>query len=279
MQCKGVVNEGTDAGYQGSAPNEEHIHRIHFENKVINGSACNTSTQGDDSVYFDAEYNNENCTVDACPGSEQEVAECNAGESTWWNWATCSCITSPILLDLDGDGLALTRVPLGARFDLDRDGRRELLSWTAARSRDAFLALDRDGNGVIDDGGELFGSTTEQPRVRKNNGFLALKVFDSLENGGNASGDISADDRVFPRLRAWFDLNHDGSSQSNELLPLTVLGIRKIGLDYEMNASNQDSVGNMLLFTGSMEVGPGKGARSEKRPVIDVFLQHGEKRR
>lgn len=110
---------------------------------------------------------------------------------------------SPVLVDVDGDGFALTDAARGVRFDLDGnpDRVKEQVSWTAAGADDARLALDRDGDGTIDSGRELFGNLTVQPASAAGNGFIALAQYDGARNGGNADGVIDGRDAVFPLLR------------------------------------------------------------------------------
>jgi hypothetical protein len=171
------------------------------------------------------------------------------------------CPDSPIIIDVTGNGLSLTDRAHGVMFDLSARGLPRLLPWTDIGVDDAWLALDRNGNGTIDNGGELFGNFTPQPRALEPNGFLALAVFDQLATGGNADGWIDGRDVVFGQLFLWTDENHNGLSETGELTRLPRSVLKGISLEYA-DANRVDQYGNWFRYRAKVldhknrDVGP-----------------------
>ena len=169
------------------------------------------------------------------------------------------------MIDVAGDGFNLTNVADGVMFSITGAGP-ERLGWSRADSDDAFLALDLNANGLIDNGLELFGNFTAQPdpvNGAERNGFVALAVFDV-----NKDGVIDSQDGVYADLRLWQDRNHNGISEPQELHPLDQLGLSLIDLNYE-RSKRVDEYGNEFRYRA--EVKDARGAQLG-RWAWDVFL-------
>ncbi len=161
---------------------------------------------------------------------------------------------SPVVVDVLGNGFQMTSAEDGVLFDLEGQGTPRQFSWIAAGSDDSWLALDRNNNGMIDSGRELFGNVTPQPPPpadsngsEEMNGFRALAEYDTAGFGGNSDGKINQQDAIFSRLKLWRDENHNGISESCELKTLPEVGLRKIDLDYRASRRT-DEFGNRFRY-------------------------------
>ncbi|MGC4062320.1 MAG: hypothetical protein QM749_16330 [Aquabacterium sp.] len=116
-------------------------------------------------------------------------------------------ISTPIVLDLNGDGIQTVSASRGTHFDLNATGSNALHGWVSPQ--DGLLVLDRNHDGVINDGTELFGTATILSNgQRAGNGYNALLELDT-----NHDGKITAADAQFKDLKVWVDANGDGISQ------------------------------------------------------------------
>jgi hypothetical protein len=174
------------------------------------------------------------------------------------------------------DAYRLTSKQDGVMFDLDGDGGREPVAWTDPKADVAFLALDRNGNGQIDNGTELFGDHT-LPRAP--NGFAALARLADF-----ADGKINRDHLKFARLLLWYDTNHNGVSEAGELVPASDR-LEAIGLGYFTSHLPDWNQGKYRFQGWARTVVPGKtgldktsqaedyAAASREFPIFEVWLE------
>ena len=176
--------------------------------------------------------------------------------------------TSPIIVDTKGEGFHLTDVLHGVKFAFTPGLAAVQMSWTDPAFGNGFLVLDRNGDGIINDGSELFGNLAPQPPSATPNGFLALAVFDEPANGGNGNGLIDPGDGVYPKLRVWIDANHNGVSEPGELHALKELGVGRIDLKYRQSGY-VDEFGNQFRYRAKIWDAAGR----DHDTCYDVFLQ------
>lgn len=212
-----------------------------------------------------------------CGAPPNEDCQATYGLDYWWDGYECTNQASPIIIAIGRRAsYTLTSPGEGVLFDLDADGVREQVAWTRAGEDIAFLAIDRDGDGQITSGRELFGNHTIPGAL---NGFDALAQMAMQTNGGIRRGSVSSDDPLFGQLLLWTDRNHNGVSESDELIAVRDI-LSDIGLGYDVSGRT-DRFGNRYKFKGWVELrtAPGRNmSRSPEeseervRPTWDVLL-------
>lgn len=164
---------------------------------------------------------------------------------------------SPLVLDLDGDGVELlSLVNSNVYWDIDQDGFGEAVGWVQAD--DGFLAIDANSDGIITDHSELFGSVSED-------GFTDLRLLDS-----NSDNVLNANDTAFAELLVWRDLNQNGMSEENELFSLAALDIVSINLN--ATAVNQTNQGHDISHVSTYTVDDGVSG-PQNLAIVDVWFQ------
>lgn len=174
---------------------------------------------------------------------------------------------SPIVINFDDRAeYVLTGAEAPVLFDIAATGSRRAMGWTAGGADEAFLWLDRNHNGLPDNGFELFGTVTPlkdgQPA---GNGFVALTEFDD-----NHDGMIDSRDSIWYQLQLWRDLNHDGMAQPGEMSALAESRVTAIDLDYHWTGRH-DEFGNLFGFKSKVWMRDPSG-RAKSRALYDIFF-------
>jgi hypothetical protein len=203
--------------------------------------------------------------------------QCAANGGTWNSqFGYCEIQNCPVIVDVGNDGYRLTSARKGVEFDLDADGETESVSWTHPNGDEAFLVFDRNGNGKVDDGSELFGDSTPmyaayaEPRAA--NGFEALLALERSDFGGGVpDGIIDAQDAVFKDLYLWHDANHDGKSQQRELTRVIDTNIVGFGTAAK-EKKRVDEHGNEFRLKGVLYV-KNRSGKVKPQDVWDIWLR------
>ena len=166
---------------------------------------------------------------------------------------------TPLVLDLNGDGITTQNINKGVKFDIYGVGQDVNTGWIAGG--DGLLVIDRNRDGTINGGTELFGEGTNLANGQKaTNGYQALAELDA-----NMDGSISSSDASFNDLMVWVDGNSDGISQTGELHSLQSLGITS--MDLGVKTSDAINNGNLVGLVSNYTMSDGN-----TRQMADVWF-------
>lgn len=193
--------------------------------------------------WWDSDCCSEECT---CELSNPNESTCKEIEEEVEKAGSAAAPRDPLVIDLGDEGILLTSVENGVYFDLDNNGFAEKTAWVGAE--DGFLVLDRNGNGRIDNGGELFGDQVILKTGSKSeSGFEALSELDE-----NDDGVIDANDTLFSDLMVWIDKNQNGISETSELTTLDALNITLISLSYQQIGNIDGKTGTVISLESNV---------------------------
>lgn len=218
---------------------------------LANADGCNNHLMGGGWISLTEPHPDECSAVDAQwttdSGGSPGGGEGGGGGSD----NECDEQCSPLVLDLNGDGIHTTPITDGVMFDLDGDGLDERIGWTNPDTSEGVLWLDLNTDHSVNGGSELFGSGNILPDgTRAGDGFQALRRYDDPASGGNGDGAIDANDGIWGRLRIWVDENHDGVSQPTEVGPVHRYGIVRLALNFVISRE-PDASGNFHRLQGA----------------------------
>lgn len=280
--AKAKLLGGPLTGCQTDVLHEFHRHIVVLVDRHCSGlSASCYSSRGEhyyNQVFDKYSFGNQRCVTGGATGSPCPfngcqfpgwtliISRCRNPEVT----DACGCCRrdlTPLLIDRSGDGLSVSAAKDGALFEIDGPGSTPVWVGWPLTTDDAWLAMDRTGNGWIDDGSELFGSATPlSSGATAEDGYQALADLD-------ANGDqwVDALDPAFPELRLWADSDRNGVSEPRELVTLPAAGILGLAIDY-WPSMYEDSNGNHFRYCAHVNEEPLPGENpSIERLSCDVY--------
>jgi len=184
-------------------------------------------------------------TTQACALTTTQIEALSSSQTNAFTQTAFDKLTlgTPLILDLNGNGKLSQSITNGVQFDLFNSGNKVNTGWVA--SGEGLLVMDRNQDGVINNGSELFGSATLLPDGQQAaNGFAALSAMDT-----NGDAVISSADKNWSALGVWVDSNSDGVSQPGEVKSLDSLGITQLNLNAQ-STRTQDA-GNIVGLVSS----------------------------
>lgn len=257
----GVVDSHTELEYDSKMPIdlvteiEKYIEYKHSEDfkggRIAPGGEASAAGNGEVPAAGDDD--------DGATATKPDGGSCYMDDEIKELFETAKGRSSPLVLDLDGNGIELTSLnSAGAVYwDIDsalNDGVAEATGWVAGG--DGILAIDLNEDGVVNNSGELFGDQTGY-----GNGFLALAMYDS-----NSDGLITAEDTIWSDLIVWVEDAVDGIGESYEFYSMDDLLITSINLAYaEVNTT---IAGNSILQESSFTI------NGNTRDIVDVYFSY-----